>query len=285
MLIPQAALYPLSAAAADPIPAFPGREGFGAETPGGRGGRVVHVTNLKDSGPGSLRDALLMTEPRIVLFKICGTIHLQTPITLGSENSYLTLAGQSAPGDGIAVSLPSVNGLYFDGAHDIVVRHLRVRGGERTVAILNNAHNIVLDHNSFTWSEDQTINTWGTGVHDVTISWNIIAEGGARNRQNAGALFGGGAGHDRIAIHHNYLAHHQFRNYMVAGHGYSFINNVNYNTFDWDFHIEQGYKDPGVIDPDIINHYFKEGPDSRRHKPFDLIAVTCDGGPMSIYLS
>ena len=286
------------------IPAFPGCEGFGCETPGGRGGKVVFVTNLNDSGPGSLRDALMMTEPRIVVFKVSGTIYLNSPLALGAAQSYVTVAGQTAPGDGIAIAAApgaladlrlSVNpdGTRSESpgvAHDAVFRHLRFRsglgGGNATeylysAILFSGSHHVVFDHNSFTWANDQTINIWGSNIHDITWSWNIVGEGGG---QNAGSIFSGGYPHERITLHHNYLAHQSFRNYMIDTGKYDFINNVNYNTINWNFHFRQGYKQgPDPNAPDVINHYFKEGPNTNRHVPFDLIGYA-PGAPISLYL-
>ena len=117
------------------VKAFPGAEGFGTNTVGGRGGRVIHVTNLNDSGSGSFRDAVTQTGPRIVVFDVSGTITLQTPITIyGESMSYLTIAGQTSPG-GIQIKGPQNNSDYYcalcigSGAHDLVIRFLRGRAG------------------------------------------------------------------------------------------------------------------------------------------------------------
>ena len=270
----------LPAHAQTQIPTFPDCQGFGCETPGGRGGKVVFVTNLNDSGPGSFREALMMTEPRIIVFKVSGTIHLKSDIELGAANSYVTVAGQTAPGDGIAIAQTANNQIEMGGYgrgdfHDAVFQHLRIRGGYRNVVVFSGSSHIVFDHNSFTWATDQHINLRQSNIHDITWSWNIIGEGPAKH--NAGSLFSGN-GHRNITLHHNYLAHTRFRNYKVDGGRYDFINNVNYNTLGWDYHIDARY---GRNSPDIINHYFKEGPDSSRRHPFDLIG----SGEISLYLS
>ena len=282
-----------------PIPAFPGCEGFGCETPGGRGGKVVLVTNLNDDGPGSLREALMMTEPRIIVFKVSGTIHLKSHIYMGEEQSYVTVAGQTAPGDGIAIADGTLytSALVRGGSkggdfHDGVFRHLRFRRGRGgsdasqyalAFMLASGSHHIVLDHNSFTWANDQIINHWGDNIHDVTWSWNIVGEGGG---QNAGSIFSGGTPHERISYHHNYMAHTFFRNYLVDSGTYDFINNVNYDT-DWDYHFRQDYVQDSQNAPDVLNHYFKEGPNSAQQKPFDLIRLTSSGtySPISLYLS
>ena len=110
-----------------PLPAFPGAEGYGALARGGRGGRVIEVTNLNDSGPGSLRAAVNASGPRIVVFRVGGTIELKSDIIIrGEDQAYLTIAGQTAPGGGI---LLKKYGLLLINTHDIVVRHIRVRPG------------------------------------------------------------------------------------------------------------------------------------------------------------
>src|SRR5512140_738351 len=106
------------------LPAFPGAEGFGATTPGGRGGKILFVTNLDDSGPGSLRAACEADGPRIVIFRVGGTIALKKPITV--RNPFLTIAGQSAPGDGICLRDESLG----IATHDVVVRFIRSRLGD-----------------------------------------------------------------------------------------------------------------------------------------------------------
>lgn len=132
------------------IPAFPGAEGFGANTPGGRGGKVIFVTNLDDSGPGSLRAACDANGPRIVIFRVSGTIVLKNPIVV--RNPFLTIAGQSAPGDGICVR----DATFGVSTHDVVVRYMRFRLGDETTReadsldLLNGANNCVIDHCSAT---------------------------------------------------------------------------------------------------------------------------------------
>ncbi len=120
------ALLPLPLAA-QPLPAFPGAEGFGADTPGGRGGRILQVTTLADSGPGSFREALLTPEPRIIVFRVGGTIELESRILLTQAHSFVTVAGQTAPGDGIQIKGWDL--FLHEGFHDGVFRHLRIRPG------------------------------------------------------------------------------------------------------------------------------------------------------------
>jgi pectate lyase len=139
------------------IPAFPGAEGFGATTPGGRGGAVVEVTNLHDSGPGSLREALqVRTGPRTVVFRVSGTIELAGWIEMKAANSFVTVAGQTTPGEGI--QLKNYGLMLRDGIHDVVIRHLRIRPGDTTPGDWNKdgatvygyggtpVYNILFDH-------------------------------------------------------------------------------------------------------------------------------------------
>jgi len=139
------------------MPAFPGAEGFGAESLGGRGGRVIEVTNLNDSGPGSFRDACLQTGPRTVVFRVSGTIELQSRLGLSEEHSFLTIAGQTAPGGGIQTKGFDV--ALVDGIHDVVIRYMKFRPGHTAPSDWSKngfliygpsadqrPHDIVLDH-------------------------------------------------------------------------------------------------------------------------------------------
>jgi len=160
-----------------PLPAFPGAEGFGAFAQGGRGGQVMHVTNLQDAGEGSLRACAEATGPRICVFDISGIVELIEDITV--EQPYLTIAGQTAPGEGI-----TIRGMLDLRSHDLVIRHVRVRPGPRTIPapgvtdaiqIVDLAHDIILDHVSLSWATDEVLSLFGT-VRDITIQWSIISE-------------------------------------------------------------------------------------------------------------
>ena len=161
--------------ARDPIsiPAFPGAEGFGASTKGGRGGKVIFVTNLNDTGPGSLRSAVDAEGPRIVIFRVSGLISLASQIVV--KNPFLTIAGQTAPGDGICLR----NFTFNIATHDVVVRYLRSRLGDLTsqeadsITLLSGAHDVILDHCSATWSIDESLSLAGN-VSNVTVQWCLI---------------------------------------------------------------------------------------------------------------
>jgi hypothetical protein len=284
------------------VPAFPGAEGFGAETAHGRGGVVVIVTNTNDSGPGSLREALMMDEPRIIIFRVSGTIALKSAIILGAAQSNVAVFGQTAPGEGIALKGaddihilqlievdPSRGQGFF---HDGLFQHLRFRHGSPNPDNSNNTdnmvlfggtHHVVFDHNSFTWAGDEAFDVWGENIHDITFSHNLIAEGvvfcretsapGAKsgdNGQNVGPLFGGGSPHYQITFHHNLMEHMCFRNILVyegtegvSDAGYQIINNVHYNNSNQEHGFSQNqYTGTSAIRADVISDYFKSGPDS-----------------------
>ncbi|MCU0963121.1 MAG: hypothetical protein MUF48_23765 [Pirellulaceae bacterium] len=221
------------------LPVFPGAEGFGARTRAGRGGQLIPVTSLADSGPGTLRAALADPRPRIIVFRIGGTIELERELTVC--HPYVTVAGQTAPGGGICLK----NAGLVIATHDVLVQHLRIRPGNAgdvnpetndAIQILGGPQddtcNIVLDHVSASWGEDETVSTW-FGAHDITISWSIISEALHRSRHpkrthSAGLLIGDSSYH--VSIHHCLLAHNGFRNPLVAGGGtHDFVNNVVYN--------------------------------------------------------
>ena len=143
--------------------AFPGAEGWGRYSKGGRGGTVLKVTNLNDRGPGSFREAVTNSGPRIVVFEVSGTIDLKS--TLEINTPYLTIAGQTAPGDGICIKrFP----LKIHNTHDIIIRGIRVRpgiesgliGSEIDVINIDNSENVIVDHCVFSWSVDEVAYIW-----------------------------------------------------------------------------------------------------------------------------
>src|ERR1044071_8929771 len=160
--------------AASTIPAFPGAEGFGANATGGRGGALYEVTNLNDSGPGSLRDAV-SEGSRTIIFRVSGTIDLTRPLVVAKPN--ITIAGQTAPGDGICLR----NATFGIATQNVIVRYIRSRLGdvsareEDSIGILHDCRNVILDHCSATWSIDECLSTSGDDA-DITIQWCLIAE-------------------------------------------------------------------------------------------------------------
>ena len=206
-------LYWAAPATVAALPAFPGAECCGATTPGGRGGRVLFVTNLNDSGPGSFRTACEAEGPRIVVFRVSGTIELKNPITV--RTPYLTIAGQSAPGDGICLR----NAAFGIATHDVVVRFLRSRLGDESrreddcIDLLHGARNCVLDHCSATWSVDECLSLSGD-VQDCTIQWCLIGESlnqsiHAKGKHGYGSL---ARANGPVSWHHNLWIHNDGRN-------------------------------------------------------------------------
>jgi hypothetical protein len=200
------------------IPAFPGAEGAGRFALGGRGGAVFHVTHLGDSGPGSLRAAVEAAGPRTVVFEVSGTIALKSPLRV--TNGRLTIAGQTAPGDGITLRDQPVE----IAADDVVVRFIRSRLGDESgvdgdaIGVVA-GHRIVLDHVSASWSTDEALSLSArfdrpeTRFGDVTVQWSFITESLNLNRAKKGEAHGFGtllraSRGARISFHHNLWALH-----------------------------------------------------------------------------
>ncbi len=199
--------------------AFPGAEGAGRFAAGGRGGAVLRVNNLNDDGPGSLRAAIAARGPRTILFDVAGTIRLASDLVISEPR--VTIAGQSAPGGGIAVA----DGTLIVHADDVVIRHVRVRRGDRRAGEgdsiwIRGGRRIILDHVSASWSVDETLSASarydrGEGYFDLTVQWSIIAESLRRSNHGKGehgygSLIRGSRG-ARVSFHHNLWAHHVAR--------------------------------------------------------------------------
>lgn len=218
------------------VKAFPTAEGFGADAVGGRGGQIHEVVNLDDSGPGSLREAIEATGPRIVVFRIGGTIALQSELIV--SNPYLTIAGQTAPAGGITLR----DYRLTIATHDVIVRHLRSRLGATVVSDAfaiggPDAHDVIFDHCSASWGVDENFSV-GDQARDITIQWCVIAEGLAQSihpkgLHSMGMLLGAGAGGlgtpgERISVHHNLFIHNNRRNPRSTTSA-DITNNVIYN--------------------------------------------------------
>ena len=230
-------------------PAFPGAQGFGTRTPGGRGGRVIFVTTLADSGRGSLRAALNARGKRIVVFRVSGTITLQRGLEL--TRPFVTIAGQSAPGGGITLRVAPGSGDQALGiyTHDVVVRHLRVRRGAPSggdgddadgIVVYNGedqkVHHVVVDHSSISWAVDENLSTYDD-ARNITFSWNIVSEGlsnaGHAEGEHSKGVHLSGERSGRISFHHNLLAHNMDRNPQPTNPGLADIrNNIVYNYGD-----------------------------------------------------
>jgi pectate lyase len=264
------------------LPAFPGAEGFGAETPGGRGGRVIKVTNLNSSGPGSLQEACQSSGPRIVIFEVSGVIHGDVVIT----NPYITIAGQTAPGAGITIEGMLRSDLKDwrkkvttqPNVHDVIVRFLRVRspsgrGDQGDCIQFSSVDNAVLDHLSLSWAEDETIDLWARSTN-ITIQWCTLEESSLTGKldhtgQGGGGHFYGlisGGRSKRISIHHNLFAHHENRNPCIGSGPADFRNNVVYNFRAGFVHHNNYIGVPGF---NIIGNYYKSGPSTVSFHPKD----------------
>ncbi|ALL15361.1 pectate lyase [Caulobacter henricii] len=209
-----------SVAAPKEVVAFPGAEGAGRLSVGGRGGAVLRVTNLEDAGPGSLRAAVEAKGPRTVVFDVAGTILLKTPLKI--SNGQITIAGQTAPGGGITVRDQTL----VVAADDVVIRFIRSRLGaesktEGDAIWIAKGRRIILDHVSASWSVDETLSASARfdnpdqGFHDLTVQWSIIAESlahslHAKGDHGYGSLIRGGQG-SKISFHHNLWANHVAR--------------------------------------------------------------------------
>ncbi len=250
----------------DRAPAFPGVEGFGKYTLGGRGGKVIEVTNLNDSGPGSFRAAVMAKGPRTVVFRVSGTIALESEIKI--REPYLTIAGQTAPGDGICIKNYQFN---FETQH-VIIRYLRFRPGDEMGkeqdGFGGGGDHIVIDHCSASWGVDETFSI--NKASNLTVQWCMVTESlykslHKKGNHGYGGLWGGPGG----SFHHNLLAHHSSRNPRASGNKDSglldYRNNVVYN---WGFNSAYG----GELWPrNWINNYYKSGPatdDKVRHRIF-----------------
>lgn len=276
-------------APASQVSAFPGAEGAGAYSVGGRGGRVLRVTNLDDAGPGSLRAAIEAEGPRIVVFDVGGTIRLARPLVI--RNPRITVAGQTAPGGGITVR----DHVFEIAADDVVVRYIRARLGdvsrvESDAFTISRGKRIIVDHVSASWSVDETLSagssyrTPADDLRDVTVQWSIISESlrrsvHAKGSHGYGTLLRGSRG-ARMTFHHNLWAHHQARmprpgNYLTPasdpeGAFYDFRSNVFYNWAGTrpGYNADSGDKASHVRYNFIDNAYLR-GPDSRGALAFE----------------
>lgn len=245
------------------VPAFPGAEGFGAKATGGRGGRVIAVTNLDDSGPGSLRAALDEKGPRMVIFRVSGNIALKSSLRL--RNGDITIAGQTAPGDGICLQNYSLD---LSGANNVIVRYLRIRPGDTSGKELDalggrSGENIIIDHCSASWSIDECVSIY-SGARNVTVQWCLISESLYQSLHGKGHHgFGGIWGGQDASWHHNLLAHHSSRNPRVVGKsiGDQFLDLRNNVIYNWGYN--SCYGGDGDVRVNLINNVYKPGPATR----------------------
>ncbi len=244
--------------------AFPTAEGYGKYAKGGRGGVVYEVTNLHDSGEGSLRAAVNASEPRTVVFRISGNIELKSPLRI--KHPFITIAGQTAPGEGICIKKYPI---IIEADH-VIIRYLRVRlgdeSGEDADAVSSRyTKHIILDHISASWSVDETMSIYH--CDSITVQWCIVSESMFNSHHIKGSHgFGGIWGSNYSTYHHNLLAHHASRNpRMASGSGYTdYRNNVIYN---WGYNSCYGGENQQSDNPkfsfskfNIVANYYKPGP-------------------------
>jgi pectate lyase len=234
--------------------AFPTAEGFGKKTVGGRGGFVYEVTNLNDSGPGSLREALGGPGPRTVVFRVSGTIELKSTL---SVQSYTTIAGQTAPGDGITLKGGQ---LAFKGTQ-IIMRYFRARLGDQSggtndaVHGSGNSSHMILDHISASWSIDEALSFYDSDM--VTMQWCLVAEPlNFSTHEKGDHGYGGLWGGPRNTHHHNLFAHCSSRTPRFKGNS-DYRNNVAYN---WVINSSYGGGPENGLEFNLVANYYKPGP-------------------------
>lgn len=286
------------------IPAFPGAEGGGYKASGGRGGSIYYVTNLNNSGSGSLRDAV--SQPgRTVLFKVSGTINLLSPLAIQHDN--ITIAGQTAPGDGICLANYGIRIL----ANNIIIRYIRSRPGDiilnpgdttKVVDAMYNSFgtpvtspykNIIIDHCSLSWSTDELGSFYA--IADFTLQWSILSEALYKSVHDKTSAHGYGGiwGGQNASFHHNLLAHNGNRNPRFSGSAATgqpekeyvdFRNNVIYNWVGSPYGGTGGHQN-------MIANYYKPGPattgstscasSNRRHRILLYTTFTVTDGDTS----
>lgn len=254
------------------IPAFPGAEGGGAYSLGGRGGKVIVVTSLEDSGPGTFREACETGGARIVVFNVSGIIRIKTPVIIRAP--YITIAGQTAPGDGVCIAGETI----WANTHDVVVRHMRFRRGETYVGRRDDSFggnpvgNIMIDHCSTSWGLDENISFYRhmfnpqDGSKDlklptvnVTIQNTISSQALDTYNHSFGSTLGG----ENCTFMRNLWANNAGRNPSIGWNGvFNFVNNVIYN---WVHRSVDGGDYTALYN--MINNYYKPGPLTPIDKP------------------
>ncbi|MGH7945747.1 MAG: hypothetical protein ACREF9_12160 [Opitutaceae bacterium] len=284
------------------VPAFPGAQGGGAVSVGGRGGVVIKVTNLNDSGAGSLRACVEASGPRTCVFTVGGEILLNSELRI--LNPFITIAGQTAPGGGITLKGPGrvlQMMVVGPGAHDTIIRYIRIRKGFTGVAPCNDpkqegcgtnlvvmADNVIVDHVSSSWNQDEGLSTHqrDSGRNNVTFSYNLVAE--ALSTHSTGWLSAGSktssAAITNIDLHHNLTMSTNHRNPLLRLKSSRVVNNLWYNHRRYATHMSGG------ASIDMIGNKYKRGPLNPKatwHEIGALLSEPCCSAPgtPSLYLS
>ncbi|WBL24664.1 pectate lyase family protein [Zunongwangia sp. HGR-M22] len=265
------------------IPAFPGAEGGGSFTPGGRGGKVFVVTSLADSGAGTLREACEAGGARTIVFNVAGIIQLEKPISIRAP--YVTIAGQTAPGDGVCIAGET----FAIDTHDVIIRHMRFRRGATDVTRRDDAlggspmGNIMIDHVSASWGLDENMSLYRNmfkanknsdreklPTSNLTIQNSISSEGLDTYNHAFGSTIGG----LNSTFVRNLWANNISRNPSIGMYGsFNFVNNVLFNW--WNRSIDGGdYRSQF----NIINNYFKPGPITPKDQPISYRILKPESG-------
>ena len=272
--------------------AFPTAEGYGRFAIGGRGGRVIHVTNLDDSGPGSLREAVEARGPRTVVFDVSGLITLKSKLIIRNENEFVTIAGQTAPGKGICIRNYTLGGL---GSRDVILRYVRLRLGTLSGETMDgmglaSCDHCIMDHCSISWTIDEAFSS--RGAKNITFQRNLISEAlniAGHKKYPSGSAHGyaGSIGGDVGSFHHNLLAHNAGRNWSLAGAtdqanrhaGRLDIRNM--VVYNWRNRTTDG----GAREVNFVNNYYKPGPASEMRTYLNPQFENPSFGPQQYYVA
>ena len=286
----------MSAAALAQVPAFPGAEGHGRYVTGGRGGKVIHVTNLNDKGTGSFRAAVTGNSKKIIVFDVAGVIPLASNLTIGANT---TILGQTAPSPGITLRYYTVQP-----EDNCIIRFIRLRRGQEKdindgadATWQRNKTGIIFDHCSFSWSIDEVASFYDN--NNFTMQWCTVAESLTNPGHSKGAHgYGGIWGGKLASFHHNFVGHLMNRGPRFNGARYGwtgYTSNKDYDTYKWENPVQaenvdfrncvmynaQGtcYGGPGGGQINIVNNYFKAGPSqSLKSKTLNGIKVSVSSG-------